>query len=334
MTDSALTVKFWVFGRLDHVPLVASWAGSKFPHCLRTLRPSQFKNQLYFCIVVFSSAEACIMNSNNYHVWDSGSRDTRTALRRRVVLWPPETGLTFSLQHRWQNLPMFLRQALLCYLGPRNTTGVYPCPEKQLNRFHCPPHFQVHFLSKWNLKVFNSSTVFRFKARSKVLHFCVIVNKIIVFRPSSSMSILRRLFLGEPRLHSDLARDFLFFLTIEVSSTTEAWVVPICQHRDFNVVFSLDRRFSVVVPLDLALPDSVLLSHFVIIMGICISRVAVAVQFLSLGDSLVFVLNLGVEFLSLPLGGLVVSFSPMEVSLDHKINLSVITDRCYQMVIW
>ena len=49
-------------------------------------------------------------------------------------------------------------------------------------------------------------------------------------------------------------------------------------------------------------------------MGISVSRVTVAVQSLSLGDSLVFVLPLGVAFLSLPLEGPVVSFSLMEIS--------------------
>ena len=47
----------------------------------------------------------------------------------------------------------------------------------------------------------------------------------------------------------------------------------ICEHRDFNVVSCSDRRFSVAVSLDLILPDSVLLSNFVIIMGISVSRV-------------------------------------------------------------
>ena len=90
--------------------------------------------------------------------------------------------------------------------------------------------------------------------------------------------------------------------------------VAICEHRDFNVVSCSDRRFSAVVSLDLVLPDAVLLYDFVIIMRISVSRVTVAVQSLSLGDSFVFVPPLGVAFLSLPLGGLVVSFSLMETS--------------------
>ena len=49
-------------------------------------------------------------------------------------------------------------------------------------------------------------------------------------------------------------------------------------------------------------------------MGISVSRVTVAVHYLSLGDSLDFVLPLGVTFLSLPLGEPIVSFSLMEIS--------------------